>query len=48
MKSSADDMIIVPEEIRLLVVAPEDRTIVIPPEWRVIEVQEGDYGLCVA
>jgi hypothetical protein len=39
MKSSADDTIIVPEEIRLLVVAPEDRTITIPPEWRVIEVR---------
>jgi len=34
-----DDTIIVPEEIRLIVIAPEDRTIVIPAEMRVIEVQ---------
>jgi hypothetical protein len=39
-----DDTIIVPEEIRLLVIIPEDRMIEIPAEWRVIEVQHGSSG----
>jgi hypothetical protein len=35
-----DDVLIVPEEDRILKIAPEQRTIVVPPEWRMIRVME--------
>jgi len=39
-----NDTFIVPEEDRILVIAPEEWTIEVSAEWRVIEVPEHDSG----
>jgi hypothetical protein len=39
-----EDKIIVPEEIRVIVIADEDFVIIVPGEVRIVEVHGDDFG----
>ena len=39
-----DEVIVVPAELRLIIVMEESQTIIVSAEWRVIEVHNNAFG----